>query len=100
MSAAGFRPNEVLGKLQEGDDRAVPLAGGLAVGNRVAPDAELALEGGGQPARSASSPVTRASAPATRIARRTSGRAKNRSPRTWNGMPAAPRAPRSPATGR
>ena len=44
----------------------------------------------GRPAVPRSS--TRASVAATRIARRTSGRAKNRSPRTWNGIPAAPSA--------
>ena len=41
----GIRAHEILGKLEQGHDSAVPLARGLAVGDRVAPDAELALEG-------------------------------------------------------
>ena len=114
-SAAGSVAATSPGKLQQGHDRSMALGRGFAVRDRVAPDAELALERGRQPIDerrpgrrpSASAgiladvrdvqPVARlasraASAPATRIARRTSGRPKNRSPRTWNGMPARPKA--------
>ena len=72
----------------------MPLAGRLALGHDVAPDAQLLFERGGQTIDQGE----RRSRPgrarvATRTARRTSGRAKNRSPRTWNGIPAAPSAP-------
>ena len=83
----GIGAHEVLGELEQRDDRAVPLARRLAVGDAVAPDAELALERRRQPLDERASLATRPSASATRTARRTSGRAKNRSPRTWNGMP-------------
>ena len=90
----GIGPGQVLGELEERDDRAVAFAprprrrarcrGGRRARARRPPRAAatsgvLALRRG------------RARA-ATRIARRTSGRAKNRSPRTWNGIPAAPSA--------
>ena len=89
----GVRPDEVLGQLEQGDDRPVTLARRLAVRDRVAPDTQLALERGRQPrARAVRCRRLRPSAVATRTARRTSGRAKKRSPRTWNGMPAAPSA--------
>ena len=96
------RPDELLGQLEQGDDRPVTLARRLPVRDRVAPDAQLALERGRQAARRAvRSPSTRPSAVATRIARRTSGRAKKPLAADVE-RDARPRRarPRSPAAGR
>ena len=45
----GVRSDELLGQLEQGDDRPVTLARRLPVRDRVAPDTQLALERGRQP---------------------------------------------------